>query len=62
MSQKEKEYSEETLSTLFDKGFKLFQELEKTDKDPKQTQKEVKKAILLLEDATRLVSLLDIFR
>ena len=59
----EEDYSDETLSGLFDRGFNLHQDIMDSNKDFRSTefQDDVKKAILMLEDATRLVSLLDVF-
>lgn len=54
---------EESLSALFDKALVLYNEIcdshEDTNSEPFQDK--VKKGILMLEDATRLVSVLDIF-
>ena len=47
----------ETLSALFDKGFALHKKINDSSGD----QDQVRKAIMILEDATRLVSVLDIF-
>jgi len=57
------EKQDDTLHCLFDKALALHEELsetnEPTNSDP--VQEKVKKGILMLEDATRLVSILDIF-
>ena len=54
---------EESLSGLFDKALVLHNDIldsqEDTNSEPFQDK--VKKGILMLEDATRLVSVLDIF-
>ena len=54
---------EESLSALFDKALFLHNDIlvsqEDTNSEPFQDK--VKKGILMLEDATRLVSVLDIF-
>ena len=54
---------EESLSQLFEKGLDLHSEvLDSTEDTNSQTlQDKVRKGVLMLEDATRLVSLLDIF-
>ncbi len=55
--------SGQTLSQMFDMGLKLHSEIDESS-EPSNSDKyqhKVKKAILLLEDATRLVSMLDIF-
>ena len=53
----------QTLHTLFDSGLALHAEITDSQEDTRSqaVQDRVKKAILMLEDATRLVSLLDIF-
>ncbi len=57
------ETSAETLSQLFDRGFALYNRLEESEEDSssKAFQDRVRKAILIMEDATRLVSALDLF-
>ena len=57
------ENQEESLSQLFDKGLCLHSEVLDSTEETKSVvfQDSVKKGILILEDATRLVSLLDIF-
>ena len=54
---------DESLSQLFDRGLELHTEIltssEETNSDAYQDK--VKKGILMLEDATRLVSVLDLF-
>jgi len=54
---------DETLSELFDNALKLHAEVSESSEDTNSEafQAKVKKGILMLEDATRLVSLLDIF-
>ena len=56
-------YDNESLSGLFDQGFKLHQEIMDSSQDFRSDsfQASVKKATLMLEDATRLVSLMDVF-
>jgi len=57
------EVSDDSLNAMFKKGLGLHDELDSTS-DPTnspQFQHRARKAILLLEDATRLVSLLDLF-
>jgi hypothetical protein len=55
MASREGETSEETLSALFSKGLSLHTELETTEEgsNSEEFQLKVRKAILLLEDATR---------
>jgi immunoglobulin-binding protein 1 len=55
--------SEESLSAMFDLGFHLHSEIMNSCEDwrSKEYQNKVKRCILLLEDATRLVSLADVF-
>ena len=55
--------SGETLSEMFTMGLKLHTSLDESSEptNSEKFQHGVKKAILLLEDATRLVSILDIF-
>ena len=55
--------SVETLSNMFKKGLDINDELENTglSSNCDEFQHKVRKGILLLEDATRLVSLLDLF-
>ena len=55
--------SVETLSNMFKKGLDINDELENTglSSNSDEFQHKVRKGILLLEDATRLVSLLDLF-
>jgi hypothetical protein len=55
MSHKNDDSSEETLSALFSKGLSLHEELESSSEDTNSEsfQLKVRKAILLLEDATR---------
>lgn len=57
------ENQEESLSQLFDKGLCLHSKVLDSNEETKSVvfQDSVKKGILILEDATRLVSLLDIF-
>ena len=57
------ENQEESLSQLFDKGLCLHSEVLDSTEETKSVvfQDSVRKGILILEDATRLVSLLDIF-
>ena len=57
------EEKDETLSELFESALKLHSEIvESTEDTSSQTfQDQVKKGILMLEDATRFVSILDIF-
>ena len=54
---------DESLSQLFDRGLELHTEIltssDETNSDAYQDK--VKKGILMLEDATRLVSVLDLF-
>lgn len=52
-----------TLSQLFDSGLRIQGELEdsKEDTSSSEVQDKVRKGILMLEDATRLVSVLDLF-
>ena len=54
---------DESLSQLFDNAIKLHGELSDSSEDTnsKGFQDKVKKGILMLEDATRLVSILDVF-
>ena len=57
------EVSEETLSEIFKRGLDLHDELEKSA-DPMNSaefQLKVRQGILILEDCTRMVSLLDLF-
>lgn len=55
--------SEENLSELYQKGLSIHTELDSSCEDTNSEgfQMKVRKAILLLEDATRLVSVLDLF-
>jgi len=57
------EDKDETLSQLFDNALKLHGEVSDSSDDTNSEgfQDKVKKGILMLEDATRLVSILDIF-
>jgi len=57
------EDKDETLSQLFDNALKLHGDISDSsdDTNSKLFQDKVKKGILMLEDATRLVSILDIF-
>lgn len=57
------DWSPETLSTLFDKALSSYESLMESTEDFRSEtfQVQVKKTILMLEDATRAVSLLDIF-
>jgi len=57
------EDKDETLSQLFDNALKLHGDISDSSEDTnsKPVQDKVKKGILMLEDATRLVSILDIF-
>ncbi|XP_076281388.1 immunoglobulin binding protein Tap42 isoform X1 [Lasioglossum baleicum] len=52
-----------TLSEMFDKAFDLFNEINKTDLPTNSTkvQSDIKRAMHMLEDATRLVSVVDMF-
>lgn len=54
---------DETLSCLFDKALELHEDLSNSTEatNSESFQEKVKKGILMLEDATRLVSVLDIF-
>jgi len=54
---------DDTLSDLFDKSLSLHEEILKSMEDTRSDsfQNKVKKGILMLEDATRLVSVVDIF-
>ena len=54
---------EESLGQLFDRGLNIHGEVLESHDDTNslQFQDKVKKGILILEDATRLVSLLDVF-
>jgi len=54
---------DETLSCLFDKALALHEDLSNSNEETNSEtfQAKVKKGILMLEDATRLVSVLDIF-
>ena len=56
-------HEEDSLSKLFDRGLDLHNELQESQEDTNSDvfQDKVKKGILILEDATRLVSILDIF-
>ena len=57
------EVSEETLSQMFKRGLDLHDELDKSA-DPMSSsefQHKVRQGILILEDCTRMVSLLDLF-
>ena len=53
----------ETLSTLFAKGLTLHDSICSDEVDPNSEafQEKVRKGIMILEDATRLVSILDLF-
>ena len=55
--------SSETLSEMFKKGISINDDLEKATSSPSSDdyQHKVRKGIMILEDATRLVSLLDLF-
>jgi len=55
--------SEETLGSMFLRGLELHDKVRDSGDDPRSDafQNEVRKAILLLEDATRMVSVLDLF-
>ena len=57
------EISNETLDEMFKRGLDIHDSLETCDEPPNSEnyQHKVKKGILILEDATRLVSVLDIF-
>jgi len=57
------EEKDETLSQLFDKALHLHSEVSEStvNSSDQEYQDKVKKGILMLEDATRLVSILDIF-
>ncbi|XP_033331404.2 immunoglobulin binding protein Tap42 [Megalopta genalis] len=52
-----------TLSELFDKAFELYNDINKTDQPTNSTkiQSDVKRAMNMMEDATRLVSAVDMF-
>ncbi|XP_076662377.1 immunoglobulin binding protein Tap42 [Halictus rubicundus] len=52
-----------TLSEIFDRAFDLFNEINKTDQPTNSTkvQSDIKRAMHMLEDATRLVSVVDMF-
>ena len=56
-------HEEDSLSKLFDRGLDLHNELQESQEETNSDafQDKVKKGILILEDATRLVSILDIF-
>ena len=62
MASKE-DVSTETLSEMFKKGVSINDDLENGTSSPNSDdyQHKVRKAIMILEDATRLVSLLDLF-
>ena len=57
------EISNETLDEMFKRGLDVHDSLETCEEPPNSEtfQLKVKKGILILEDATRLVSVLDIF-
>ena len=57
MSSKESDNSEETLSALFSNGLSIHGDLETTEEgsSSEEFQIKVRKAILLLEDATRFI-------
>ena len=59
----EKDSDNETLSSLFAKGLSLHDSICSDDGDPNSVtfQEKVRKGIMILEDATRLVSVLDLF-
>ncbi|XP_053980902.1 immunoglobulin-binding protein 1 [Hylaeus volcanicus] len=52
-----------TLSELFDKAFELFNEINKTEEptNSAKVQSDIRRAMTMLEDATRLVSMVDMF-
>ena len=52
-----------TLSELFDKAFELFNQINKTDEptNSSKVQSDIRRAMSMLEDATRLVSVVDMF-
>ncbi|XP_076246707.1 immunoglobulin binding protein Tap42 [Calliopsis andreniformis] len=52
-----------TLSELFDKAFELFNNISKTDEptNSSKIQSDIRRAINMLEDATKLVSIVDMF-
>lgn len=58
------EASPPKLSELLDSGWKLYEEVEKSDEptNSDSVQIKIKRGIKQLEEATRLVSLLDLFR
>lgn len=57
------EYSELNLSQLFDNGLQLHDDIQNSSEDAsnKDLQKKIQKGIMMFEDATRLVSIMDIF-
>ncbi|CAG2066745.1 unnamed protein product, partial [Timema podura] len=57
------EVDEKKLSDLFDEGFDIFNAISSTSEatNSGKVQTEIKKAMRLLEDATNLVSLVDVF-
>lgn len=57
------EQSDESLSAVFDRALDLHKTVEDSSEDTNSPafQEKVKKGILMLEDATRMVSILDIF-
>jgi len=59
----ETEYSEEGLSCVFDKALELHDQVDNSTEDSisESFQEKVKKCIMMLEDCTRLVSLINIF-
>ena len=63
MASNSEDSSEVTLSELFKRGLDIHDWLDKSTlpTNSSEFQHQVKKGILLLEDATRLVSVLDIF-
>ena len=61
--QEKEEVSAETLSQLFKRGLALHDELESSEApiNSPEFQHKVRQGILVLEDCTRMVSLLDLF-
>ena len=59
----ETESENETLSTLFSKGLSIHDSVcaDEGDTNSAMFQEKVRKGIMILEDATRLVSILDLF-
>ena len=63
MASNEEAPTEESLSDLFGKTFALYHSIMDSSEDfrSEEFQNKVRKAILMAEDATRLVSVLDLF-